>query len=235
VNLLVLRPEDFSGPGRVRLTGRRLKHVAEVHRAAPGDDLAVGLLGGPLGLGRVVRMDPEALELDVVLDQPPPPKLPLTLVLALPRPKVLNRTLAAAASLGVARIYLVNAWKVEKSYWNSPRLGEDNMLLQRILGLEQARDTVLPELHLRRLLRPFAEDELPGLLRGTLPLLAHPGSPEPCPREVKGPVTLVIGPEGGFIPAEVELLVRSGCRAVHLGPRILRVETAVAALVGRLF
>ncbi|MGA2079341.1 MAG: 16S rRNA (uracil(1498)-N(3))-methyltransferase [Holophaga sp.] len=235
MNLLVLRPEDFSGPGRVRLTGRRLKHVAEVHRAAPGDDLAVGLLGGPLGLGRVVRMDPEALELDVVLDQPPPPKLPLTLVLALPRPKVLNRTLAAAASLGVARIYLVNAWKVEKSYWNSPRLGEDNMLLQRILGLEQARDTVLPELHLRRLLRPFAEDELPGLLRGTLPLLAHPGSPEPCPREVKGPVTLVIGPEGGFIPAEVELLVRSGCRAVHLGPRILRVETAVAALVGRLF
>jgi len=124
---------------------------------------------------------------------------------------------------------------VEKSFWSSPRLGEDNLLLQRILGLEQARDTVLPELHLRRLLRPFAEDELPGLLRGTLPLLAHPGSPEPCPRDVREPVTLVIGPEGGFIPAEVELLVRSGCRAVHLGPRILRVETAVAALVGRLF
>jgi len=48
-------------------------------------------------------------------------------------------------------------------------------------------------------------------------------------------VTLVIGPEGGFIPAEVDLLSRSGCRPVNLGERILRVETAVAALTGRLF
>jgi RsmE family RNA methyltransferase len=234
MNLLILREEDWTG-GTVRLTGRRLKHVLEVHRAKPGDELAVGLLGGAMGRGRVLRLDDQALELDVVLDQAPPPKLPLTLVLALPRPKVLNRVLAAATSLGVARIYLVNAWKVEKSYWHSPRLAEANLLLQRVLGLEQARDTRLPELHLRRLLRPFAEDELPGLLQGSLALLAHPGSAAPCPREVAGPATLVIGPEGGFIPAEVELLTRSGCRAVHLGERILRVETAVAALVGRMY
>jgi RsmE family RNA methyltransferase len=199
-----------------------------------GDELTVGLLGGAQGRGRVTALD-GALHMDVTLDQPPPPKLPLTLVLALPRPKVLNRVLAAATSLGVARIYLVNAWKVEKSYWKSPRMAEENLLAQRILGLEQARDTVLPELHLRRLLRPFAEDELPALARESLALMAHPGTPEPCPRAPGGPVTLVIGPEGGFIPAEVDLLVRSGCRAVNLGERILRVETAVAALAGRLF
>jgi RsmE family RNA methyltransferase len=183
----------------------------------------------------VTRLDGQALELEVTLDRLPPPKLPLTLVLALPRPKVLNRVLAAATSLGAARIYLVNAWKVEKSYWKSPRLAEANLLLQRILGLEQARDTRLPELHLRRLLRPFAEDELPGLLAGTTALLAHPGAAAVCPRAVAGPVTLVIGPEGGFIPAEVDLLGRSGCLPVDLGPRILRVETALAAIVGRLF
>ena len=235
MNILVLQEADFIGAAQVRLTGRALRHVTEVHRAAVGGDLAVGLLGGGLGRGRVTRLDAEALELEVRLDQAPPPKLPLTLVLALPRPKVLNRVLAAATSLGVARIFLVNAWKVEKSYWKSPRLEPENLLQQRLLGLEQARDTGLPELHLRRLLRPFAEDELPGLLAGTLPLLAHPGAPAPCPRAVAGPVTLVIGPEGGFIPAEVELLARSGCRPVHLGERILRVETAVAALAGRLF
>lgn len=234
MNLVLLLETDFTGPDRVRLTGRRQRHVLEVHRAAVGDQLTVGLLGGALGRGRVTSLE-DGLHLDVVLDQPPPPKRPLTLVLALPRPKVLNRTLEAATSLGVARIYLVNAWKVEKSYWKSPRLAEENLLQQRILGLEQARDTVLPELHLRRLLRPFAEDELPGILRGTLPLLAHPGVPDPCPRDPGCPVTLVIGPEGGFIPAEVDLLGRSGCRTVNLGERILRVETAVAALMGRLF
>jgi RsmE family RNA methyltransferase len=235
MNLLILQDEDFLDPSRVRLTGRRLRHVTEVHRAQVGDDLAVGRLEGGVGRGRVTRLDAEALELEVALDQEPPPKLPLTLVLALPRPKVLNRVLAAATSLGVARIYLVNAWKVEKSYWGSPRLLEANLLLQRILGLEQAKDTRLPELHLRRLLRPFAEDELPGLLQGSTALLAHPAAGADCPRTVAGPVTLAIGPEGGFIPAELELLSRSGCRAVRLGPRILRVETAVAALVGRLF
>lgn len=235
MNLLILTEEDFLAPGRVRLTGRRLRHVTEVHRARAGDELAVGLLQGSLGRGRVTRLDAEALELEVDLDQAAPPKLPFTLVLALPRPKVLNRVLAAATSLGVARIYLVNAWKVEKSYWHSPRLAEANLLLQRVLGLEQARDTVLPELHLRRLLRPFAEDELPGLCRESLALLAHPGAEAACPRAVAGPVTLVIGPEGGFIPAELDLLGRSGCRPVHLGERILRVETAVAALVGRLY
>jgi len=235
MNLLLLLDEDFTGEHRVRLTGRRLQHVLDVHRAAAGDQLTVGRLGGNLGKGLVTRLDAEALELDVTLDHAPPPKLPLTLVLALPRPKVLNRVLAAATSLGVARIYLVNAWKVEKSYWKSPRLADDNLLMQRLLGLEQAKDTLLPELHLRRLLRPFAEDELPGLLQGTLALLAHPGAPEVCPRAVTGPVTLVIGPEGGFIDPEVALLARSGCRPVHMGARILRVETAVAALAGRLF
>jgi len=235
MNLLILTEEDFLAPGRVRLTGRRLKHVTEVHRAKAGDELAVGLLQGEMGRGRVTRLDAEALELEVELDQPAPAKLPLTLVLALPRPKVLNRVLAAATSLGVARIYLVNAWKVEKSYWHSPRLAEANLLLQRVLGLEQARDTMLPELHLRRLLRPFAEDELPGLLQGTQALLAHPGAGAECPRSLQGAATLVIGPEGGFIPDEITLLARAGCRPVSLGPRILRVETAIAALVGRLY
>ena len=235
MNLLLLQQADFTSATSARLTGRRLQHVLEVHRAKSGDTLTVGVLGGALGLGRVTRLDAEALELELTLDRPAPPKLPLTLVLALPRPKVLNRVLAAATSLGVARIYLMNAWKVEKSYWKSPRLGEDNLLVQRLLGLEQAKDTMLPELHLRRLLRPFAEDELPGLLQGTLPLLAHPGSADACPRHAEGPVTLVIGPEGGFIAEEVALLTRSGCRPVQVGDRILRVETAVAALVGRLF
>jgi RsmE family RNA methyltransferase len=235
MNLVLLQPDDFDRPDHVVLRGRRLQHVLEVHRAAAGGELTVGLLGGALGRGRITRLDAEALEMDVCLDRPAPPKLPLTLVLALPRPKVLNRVLAAATSLGVARIYLVNAWKVEKSYWKSPRMGEDNLLAQRLLGLEQAKDTVLPELHLRRLLRPFAEDELPGLLRGTLPLLAHPAAGEACPQGVAEPVTLAIGPEGGFLEAEVDLLARSGFRPVSVGARILRVETAVAALLGRLF
>jgi 16S rRNA (uracil1498-N3)-methyltransferase len=219
----------------VLLRGRRLAHVRAVHRARPGDALTVGLLDGAIGSGEVLRIDDDALELRVTLDREPPLPLPLTLVLALPRPKVLNRVIASAASMGVKRVVLVNAWRVEKSYWSTPRLAEDNLRMQAVLGLEQARDTRMPVIEVRRLFRPFVEDELPELARGTLALVAHPHAARECPRAVARPVTLAIGPEGGFIDAEVGSLQRIGFEAVSLGERILRVETAVAALLARLF
>jgi RsmE family RNA methyltransferase len=235
MNLILLLPEDLLAPDHARLTGRRLRHVREIHRAAVGDDLTVGLLGGKMGQGRVLRLDDEGLELALTLDQTPPPKLPLTLLVAVPRPKVLNRVVAAASSLGAARLVLVNAWKVEKAYWTSPRMQVENLREQLLLGLEQAKDTVLPELRLARLFRPFVEDELPDLLAGGTGLLAHPGSGEAAPKVLAAPVTLAIGPEGGWIEAEVQSLLKAGLRPLDLGPRVLRTETALAALVGRLF
>ena len=44
---------------------------------------------------------------------------------------------------------------------------------------------------------------------------------------------LVVGPEGGFVPRELETLAAAGARTVGLGPRALRVETAVVALLAR--
>jgi RsmE family RNA methyltransferase len=235
VNLILLFPEDFLDDRRVVLTGRRLAHVTQVHRAAVGDALTVGVAGGRIGRGEITRLDATAIEMHVTLTADPPPPLPLTLVLALPRPKVLNRVIAAATSLGVKRIYLINAWRVEKSYWKSPRLSDENLIAQRVLGLEQARDTALPVIELRRFVRPFVDDELPAIARESLALVAHPLATTDCPRNVAHAVTLAIGPEGGFIEEEIASLQRAGFTPVALGPRILRVETAVAAVLGRLF
>jgi 16S rRNA (uracil1498-N3)-methyltransferase len=234
MNLLLLVDDDFVAPSTVRLCGRRLAHVRDVHRATAGDTLVVGRLGGLVGRARVTRLDDGVLEMEVELDTPPPPKLPVTLLLALPRPKVLNRAVAAATSLGVERIVLLNAWKVEKAYWGSSRLSDANLVAQRMAGLEQARDTVMPEVRKARLFRPFVEEELPPLLEGATALVADPQAPVVRP-PVPGPCVLAIGPEGGWIDAEVQSLRRAGFQPVGLGPRALRVETAVAALVGRLF
>jgi len=234
VNLILLFDDDFISDSRVRLTGRRLQHVRDVHRATAGESLTVGIANGRIGRGTITRLGDDALEMDVALDRDPPPPLPLTLILALPRPKVLNRVIAGAASLGIKRIVLINAWRVEKSYWSSPRLTPENLRTQSILGLEQARDTVLPSIELRRLFRPFVEDELPSIA-ATRALVAHPPASEECPRDVREPVTLVIGPEGGFIDAEIASLERVGFTPVSIGERILRVETAVPFLVARLY
>lgn len=235
MNLVLLHPGDLVAPDRACLRGRRLVHVREVHRAQVGGELAVGVVGGLMGRGRVLRLDDEALELALNLDQEPPPKLPLTLVIALPRPKVLNRLVAAAASLGAARIVLLNAWKVEKAYWASSRLQPESLREQLLLGLEQAKDTALPELRLARLFRPFVEAELPGLVADGTGLMAHPSSGGAAPRTLVAPVTLAIGPEGGWVEAEVQSLLQAGLKPLDLGQRILRTETALAALVGRFF
>lgn len=235
LNLILLFQEDFVSDGRVRLQGRRLKHVLGVHRAAVGDELCVGLADDRIGTGRITRLDPSAIEMDVRFDRTAPPPLPVTLILALPRPKALSRVLRSAAGMGVKRIILLNSYRVEKSYWSSPVLGRDHLREQMIIGLEQSRDTALPEVLLRPLFKPFAEDELPGLAAGTLPLVAHPPASGPCPRNVSCPVTLAVGPEGGFIPYEIEKFVEAGFSAVRCGERTLSVETAVPALLSRLF
>jgi RsmE family RNA methyltransferase len=235
VNLLLLEDSDFIAANRVLLSGRRLKHLNEVHRAEAGDSLRVGHLNGLMGSGQLLRMDAEQAELSVQLDQAPPSKLPITLLLALPRPKMLRRVLQTVSSMGVPRVILLNSYRVEKSFWQTPFLELAAIREQLILGLEQARDTVLPEVIIEKRFKPFVEDRLPGIATGTLGLVGHPGDYPACPRAVEQPITLAIGPEGGWIPYEVEKLQEAGLQPVQLGARILRVETAVAALLARVF
>lgn len=235
MNLLLLSDDDCPSPGVAQLGGRRLQHVLTVHQAEVGATLRVGMENGLMGKGTITRLDSAVMELEFTLDAPPPAKLPLTLVLALPRPKMLKRVLQTVAAMGVPRVVLLHSYRVEKSFWASPWLEAGAMREQLVLGLEQARDTVLPEVILARRFRPFVEDELPALCGQGHRLLAHPGSAQACPAGLDAPATLVVGPEGGLIPFEVDLLVAQGFHPVHLGPRILRVENAVPVLLARLY
>jgi len=235
VNLLLLDDADFVAADRVILRDRRLTHLQDVHRAESGDRLRVGRLGGLMGEGHLLRLEVNEAELQVSFDQAPPAKLPLTLLLALPRPKMLRRVLQTVAAMGVPRLVLLNSYRVEKSFWQTPFLDPEAIREQLILGLEQARDTVLPEVIIEKRFKPFVEDRLPALAAGSLGLVGHPGPWPECPRALSEPVTLAIGPEGGWIPYEVDKLREAGLNPVQLGERILRVETAVTALLARLY
>jgi len=237
MNLILLDPADLDANGHARLRDpRRLRHLREVHRAAVGDELILGVVDGPMGRGRLLHLDDERADFAIErLDRAPPPPLPVHLVLALPRPRMLARSLEHVTALGVKRITLLHTRRVEKSYWQSPELDGDKIREHLILGLEQARDTMLPEVTPETRFKPFIEDRLPGLLRGRRGLLAPPGMDAPCPRGIEDESVLLIGPEGGFIDYEVERLLKAGCEGIHLGERILRVETAVTALLARLF
>lgn len=234
MNLLLLDAPDFIAPGRVRIVGRRLTHLRQVIQAQPGDTLRTGLLGGALGTATLLHSDDQGAEFSVVLDTPPPEPLSAALLLALPRPKVLRRCLRAATLLGVKEIRLLHSWRVDKSYWQTPLLTPARLREELLLALEQARDTRLPRISLHRRFKPFVEDELEAVAGARARLLAHPGASTSLSSAASGPVLLAIGPEGGFIPYEVESLTARGFAPVSLGARVLTVEVALAAALGRL-
>ncbi|MFA5073644.1 MAG: 16S rRNA (uracil(1498)-N(3))-methyltransferase [Nitrospirota bacterium] len=234
MNLILLFPEDFISETSIRLAGRRLEHIRSIHRASVGAQLCVGIAGGRIGTGTVTSLDQTFLEMEAHLEDQPPVPISLTLLLALPRPKIFRRVMRSVTALGVKRIILFNSFRVEKSYWQSPLLEKDALREQLILGLEQAKDTIFPEVLFRPLFKPFVEDELPDLVKGSRAFVAHPSASTPCPVNVKDPVTLAIGPEGGFIPYEIEKLKKCGFTPIQMGSRILSVETAVPALIARI-
>lgn len=234
MNLLLLEPSELSPEGEARLTGRRLEHVRTVLKLEVGDTLRVGVTGGAMGEATVRSIDTEALVLSATLKDEPPPRAGISLILAIPRPKQLKRVIPAVASLGVDRLMLVNAARVEKSYFDSKVLNDEFIDELVRLGLEQACDTVKPVIAVRERLKPFVEDELEGWIpRGAVRLLPHPTgtSPlRPVPRDQH--VALAIGPDGGWVPWEVELFSRLGFTPVSLGRRVLRGEVAVPAIIG---
>ena len=234
MNLLLLHPDDRLDGDRWSISDRRAPHIRDVLGLTTGAGLRAGLVNDGIGEASLLEDDGQSMTLSFRPTLAPPPPLPLTLILALPRPKMLKRILIDAASLGIKRIVLLNSWKVEKSYWHTPELHAGLLREKLILGLEQSGDTQMPELLLRDRFKPFVEDELPALIAGSRALLAHPGDYPDMPVALSEPVTLAIGPEGGWTDYETGLLCSSGFQCHRFGQRILRVETALPALVGRL-
>jgi RsmE family RNA methyltransferase len=234
VNLLLLSPGELADDGTVRLLDRRAAHLRDVVKAAPGARVAAGVLGGRMGTAELLEVG-EAVAARVTLDRDPPPRAPFDLVVALPRPKILRKVLQAAASMGVARLVLAGSWRVEKSYWSSPLLAPEAIADELRLGLEQGRDTIAPEVLLRRFFKPFVEDELDALFPGAQRLLADERATTPlaaiartAPRSV-----LAVGPEGGFTPYEAGRLAELGFAPFTLGERALRVDVAVPFAAGQ--
>jgi RsmE family RNA methyltransferase len=148
---------------------------------------------------------------------------------------MLKRIFQSCSTLGVKKLILINSVRVEKSYWQTPLLHAEKIKEHLLLGLEQGVDTQLPIVELQKRFKPFVEDELPALAKGQRSLVAHPYRAHPCPASEPRDTLLAVGPEGGFISYEVEKLIAAGLTPIEIGPRILRVETALPFLLAKLF
>ena len=238
MNMILLEPGQCREGEPVALDPRQSAHVLGVLHPRPGDSLRVGVVGGRRGSARVLGAADGLVTLAPPELDATPPRPWFDLILAMPRPKVLHRLWAPMASLGVRRIYLTNAAKVEKFYFDSHWLSEATYgpLLRE--GLEQSCTTALPEVEIVRLFRPFIEDVVP-VAHGDAPkFVAHPGASAPAPRFSRDPAPgaalplIAVGPEGGWTDFELALLETSGFCRLSLGPRPLRTGVALCAIAG---
>jgi RsmE family RNA methyltransferase len=235
MNLILCEAGELGADAVLTLTGSRAAHVRGVLRAQPGESVRVGVVDGPKGRGEILAIDGDAVVLACALDGPAPDPPPVDLLLALPRPKVLRRLWAQLAALGVDRILLTNAERVERNYFDTHVLDEAVYRPLLIEGLQQAADTRLPRVSIHRRFRPLVEDELGPPPAGERRLVAHPNRGPAAGTVADGPprgrVVLAVGPEGGWNAFELDLLAQAGFDAISLGPRTLRTDTACVALL----
>jgi RsmE family RNA methyltransferase len=240
VNIILLTDSDFTSATHCTLQGERALHIVNILKSTVGDTLRVGVLNGNMGSAQIVAISGTGsstqIQLHLIqLDQTPSTPLPITLLLALPRPRMLGRLLRDVTSLGIKHIHLFGSNKVENSYWQTPALKPDSVHEKLLEGLAQARDTHLPTVHLHRHFREVSDTLLPALLQTHIGVVADPFSPRATPTlPAQKPVALLIGPEGGFTDEERTQLLAKNCQPLWLGSRILRVETAVHNAIGRL-
>lgn len=234
MNIVLLEPEDTQSEIWSIHSKRQLQHLREHLDITVGQNLKVGIRNGARYVTGIVSIDEQEVCIRPIREEAVPAKLPVHLIVALPRPKVLRRLIMDSVTLGVEKISLIHSYRVDKSYWQTPFLQQiDNYVT---LGLEQAGDTIVPEIQMYKRFKPFVEDVLPTLISETSPAyVAHPYADESMPNGIGHTCSVVVGPEGGFIPYEVDLLTKNGCQAVSLGNRILRTETSISYILGRLF
>jgi 16S rRNA (uracil1498-N3)-methyltransferase len=218
------------------LAGDEARHAAGSRRLKPGDNL--WLFDGRGGLARAELLGPggrgHALQLRVQARRAePPPQPPLHLCCALPKGDRQQILLDMATQLGMTAFTpLVCARSVARPGAAS-RARWQRICLQ---ACKQSRRPWLPVIHAPATPQALAQAAAakhdvwiahPGARTSPAAALAMRGDP------ARG-LTILIGPEGGFTPEEVEAAVAAGALAVALGAAVLRIETAAIALLALL-
>ncbi len=185
-----------------------------------GQGAEIGVFNGTDGLWRAQLTEPHARHA-MVLEQlrAQPPATGPTLVLGLPKREAWETILRQATEMGVAAIQPLKSEFSQRDKFNQARA--EMMMVE---AAEQCERLTLPTL---LPLQPLA-DWLKNLHAPCAWAYERTGGARPpAPTQAQA---VLVGPEGGFSPAEVALLqAHPQVQPLSLGPTILRADTAVVA------
>ncbi len=234
VNLLLIEESELDADRRAVITGDRARHLVEVLRVGVGSRIRCGVVDWSIGTGTVLEASQGRVVLEYAGSADGLPARPqIDLLLAMPRPKVMNRLWAQLAALGVRNIMISNAWKVERPYFDSHVLEPQFIHRRLIEGLAQAGDIHMPRVSIHRRFKVLIEDDLDSLFDAGLRLALDPGAEDVLrpPSYRLDRVLAAVGPEGGWTPYELDLMDSHGFRRVRISDRTLRSDTACIAAV----
>ena len=231
MNLILFEPSELSAP--LSRTDPRALHVLNVLRRNVGGTFDAGLINGPRGKGTLAAINDATLTLTFAWGGTPPAPEPVALLIGLPRPQTARDILREATSLGAGALHFFRAEKSEASYAQSTLWSSGEWRRQLITGAEQAFDTRLPAVTHGQTLAEVTATLPRSATRMALDNYESPQSLSaatfPLPGSLTSPVVLAFGPERGWSAAERDLLRANNFTFAHLGPRVLRSETAVIA------
>lgn len=220
---LLADPERFDGPS-LRVEGDVYRHLFRARRVAVGEVLRVVDGGGRARWGAVARVEKSWGE--VVLGEAAPsgePTVRVDLLVATLRPERASWLVEKATEVGIHAIRFLHTERAPRTF--GPGTVE-RLRRVAIAAVEQCGRARVPEVT-----GTHEWDEV-ATLTAILPdrRLLDPESQDLGLTPAHTPAALLVGPEGGWSPAERAILLTTGFRPVGLGPRILRAETA--AVVG---
>ena len=206
----------------------RARHLRETVGLAVGGTFHVGIENGLRGIATITTLAPQ-LTFAVAWEKSPQARLPLTVLVGLPRPQTAKKVLHDLASLGAARIVFFESAKGDPGYLTSS-LWKDGEWREHVLkGTEQACSTLVPEVtRVTSLAEAIALTDSKAWKVALDPYEAT--GPIDTGENISAAAVLAIGAERGFSDRERSTLRAAGFTMAHLGDRILRVEAA--ALVG---
>jgi len=239
MNLILFTKSNRQNDKLYCLDDYRADHIINILKSNPGDNLDVGLLNSGFGTGTIEEITNKRVIIRCDSLKPPEKLTPeIDLICALPRPQTLKKVLFISGMMGIRRLFLIRANRVEKSYYHSPLLEEENRSKHLFEGMMQGKNVICPEVEIFDRFKKFFEDSFPALFDDEylklLPDLDTAIKLKTTYDKNRSKIVIAIGPEGGWVPFETEMMEQYGFTKCKLGNWILRVEHAVMAALAQI-
>jgi len=210
----------------------RARHLREVLRRGVGEEFDLGVIDGPRGKGRITGLPADGtVQFSTTLGTEPPPLPPLQLVIGLPRPQTARKILQEGTALGVGALHFVVTGRMDPNYAQSTLWSSGEWCEHLVEGAQQAFCTRLPAVTSGRPLAAVLSELPPDALRLALDNYEAATGLADVTLPVSPSAVLALGPERGWGDSDRAVLRAAGFTLVHLGGRVLRVETATVAAV----